>query len=50
MCMLDFIRGYGTMRVRNFNGGMDTHCSRMRQAAGLGLRRANRKDEEGKNG
>ena len=38
-CVLDFMRGYGTMIVRVFNGGMDIHCSRMRQAAGPGLRR-----------
>lgn len=50
LCVRDFIRGYETMIVRNFNGGMDTHCSRMRQASGPGLRRANTKDEEGRNG
>lgn len=49
-CVLDFMRGYRTMIMRHFNGGMDTHCSRMRQAAGPGLRRANTKDEEGRNG
>ena len=49
-CLLDFIRGYGTMIARNFNGGTDTHCSRMTKAAGPGLRRANTRDEEGRNG
>lgn len=36
--------------MSNFNGGIDTHCSRMRQAAGSALRRANTKNEEGRNG
>lgn len=40
MCALDSIRGYGTMIVTNFNGGVDAHCSRMRQATRSGLRRA----------
>lgn len=48
--VLACMRGYGTMIVRHFNGGMDPHCSTMRQAAGPGLRRANTKDEEGRNG
>lgn len=36
--------------MSNFNGGIDTHCSRMRQAAGSALRRANTKNEEARNG
>lgn len=49
-CVLDFIKGYGTMTEKNVNGRTGAPCSRLRQAAGPGHKRANTKDEEGRNG
>lgn len=49
-CVLDFMRGYRAMKLRKFNGGIDTHCSRMRQVVGPALRTANTNDEWSRNG
>lgn len=38
----NFMRGYRTMTVRNFNGRMVTHCSRMRLVSGEPIQKMKR--------